>query len=220
MKLKRISILIALLIIATFQIGRAQEQEKDKGFDTEKKGTTAIDVYYGFPNLFYLIFIAERDAQKEHFKNVGPFGVRAEYFVTDHIGFGVDVNYSISTVSWQGYEIDSFGHTTGRMVPYDITFTRLRALGKFNYHFGPTENFDMYAGAGLGINQTKFMMHENGVSRPYTTSLFFLDIASAIPLSWRLDFGGRYYFTKNIGAGFEVGIAGGPFASFSFCTKF
>jgi hypothetical protein len=223
MIMKRItSIFILLFFATTVSFAQEQENEKDsdKGFDTERKGTTAIDVYYGYPHLFYQIFVENKRSGGYRLRNLGPFGVRAEYFVGNHVGFGLDANYSISSVSWESYEMDITGKPTGKLNSNKIEFTRLRILGKFSYHFGPSKDFDMYAGAGLGINQTLFTSYEDGVSSAYTPSNVLLEIATTFPISWRIDFGGRYYFTKNLGVGFETGISGGPFLSLSFCTKF
>ncbi len=189
-----------------------------------EKGTVAVDAYYGFPNLLSatarnLYF----DQTYDNFSvtGFGPAGIRGEYFINDHIAFGLDINYSVTNIKWtdQGYE--EYDSNTGtyitRTYNYKISIPRLRTLAKFAYHFGSSDNFDWYAGAGIGYNSTHTILTTDN---PTYTDYKGLGSIFVIPVSARIDFGGKYYFSKNIGAGFEVGLGGGPLASIGLCAKF
>ena len=187
-----------------------------------EKGTVAIDAYYGFPNLLTTavkaIYSQETEYETYKVSGFGPAGIRGEYFITDHIAFGADINYSNTNVEWTENRDEYIGgglyitHTYN----YKVSVPRLRALGKFNFHFGASEHFDWYAGAGLGYNHTAVTFTSNDPN--YVNE--DLKNALVIPVTGRIDFGGKFYFTDNIGLGFEVGLGGGPLASLGICAKF
>jgi opacity protein-like surface antigen len=187
------------------------------------KGTVAVDAYYGFPNLLtQAVKSVYNDQNAEGYKvsGFGPAGVRGEYFVTDHIAFGADVNYSQTNIQWReiSEEYDPITNTNfSRAYNYKVSVPRLRILGKFNFHFGASEHFDWYAGAGIGYNNTKVTLTTNDPSYDGYEELGGIFV---IPISGRINFGGRYFFTENIGLGFEVGLGGGPLASLGICAKF
>src|SRR3954464_9734939 len=197
-RLIKMSIATALTFGSMLQGVHAQEAEKkpaESNGRAVKEGTVAVDLYYGFPNFTYEIFRANRDLEKYHSSILGPTGIRGEYFVSDHIAFGVDANYSRGEMSWlNSREIrDSLGSTHLENFNDQVTITRLRILGKFNFHFGKSEIMDMYVGGGFGYNNTVFdyayqNYHYHDVLEAFTT----------IPFSWRINFGGKVYFTKNI----------------------
>lgn len=189
-----------------------------------EKGTFAIDAYYGFPNLLTSAVrtVYSQDASYEGYRvsGFGPAGIRAEYFVTDHIAFGADVNYSLTNVEWTD-QVQEYDSNTGNYFyntyTYKVSVPRIRALGKFNFHFGASEHFDWYCGGGIGYNNTQLKFTTNDPSYTENEDLGNIFL---IPISGRIDFGGKYYFAPNIGIGFEVGLGGGPLASFGICAKF
>ncbi|HRG37298.1 MAG TPA: hypothetical protein PK289_02100 [Bacteroidia bacterium] len=207
----------AVMIMGTTKKANAQCVEK---------GTIAVDAYYGFPNLLTTaIKTVYADNGYDNYKvsGFGPAGIRGEYLINDHIAFGVDVNYSVTNIEWseEGSTYTSYDPKTGIYVyptyNYKINVPRLRALAKFNAHFGSSDHFDWYAGAGVGYNHTTLNLTTNDPS--YTEDE---DLAGTffIPVAARIDFGGRYFFTDNIGLGFEVGLGGGPLASLGLNVKF
>jgi opacity protein-like surface antigen len=216
MKKKLRVVVAAVALILTGQSTEIQAQRVEKG-------TFAFEAYYGFPNLLSsaLKTAYSDDVYYENYKvgGFGPAGIRAEYFITDHIAFGADVNYSLSTVEWDEKRdiYDNNSNVITQTYTYKLSVPRLRALGKFNFHFGASEHFDWYAGAGLGYNHTQIKITTNDPSYTDDDNLGNIFI---IPISGRIDFGGKYYFAKNVGVGFELGLGGGPLASLGICAKF
>ena len=205
----------AVMIMGTTKKANAQCVEK---------GTIAVDAYYGFPNLLTTAVKAlyANDGTYENYRvsGFGPAGVRGEYLINDHIAFGIDVNYSLTNVQWTEQSTIGYVPVTGDPIyanyDYKISVPRLRALAKFNAHFGKSEHFDWYAGAGLGYNHTTLTLTTNDPDYVEED----LSGTYAIPVAARIDFGGRYFFTDNIGLGFEVGLGGGPLASLGLNIKF
>ncbi len=179
------------------------------------KGTVEIDAYYGFPNILSLIVRnAYQNSQQQDISvsGIGPVGIRGEYFITDHIAFGLDGNYSETNIYWKE---PAYNNSASVYYSYRLSVPRLRILGKFNIHFGANDHFDWYAGAGIGYNNTRFNLTTNDPD--YSNQ--DINVAFTLPVSARIDFGGKYFFTDNIGVGFEVGL-GGPLASVGITAKF
>ncbi len=186
------------------------------------KRTVKVEAFYGFPNLLTAALkntyeLTNQKKEQLSIVGFGPVGLRAEYFITDHLAFGGEISYATTSIQWQ--EKGNIKMNDSTSIPYNYSFKltapRLRVLGKFNFHFGTTEHFDWYTGLGIGYNGTRVKLFTDApYIRDYDIlSLYFL------PLSARLDFGCNYYFTKNIGIGFEVGL-GGPLASVGLTAKF
>ncbi len=198
----------------------AQGGEEDS--KSVHKGTITLDAYYGFPNIILNSLKQELASSNTKTKytstNTGPMGIRGEAFIADHVAFGLDVNYSAGSVFWE--EETNSNSNIPKIVKNDISFTRLRVLAKCNFHFGATEKFDWYAGGGIGYNSTVFTKHVDGEESYYSPYESIFTYFSAFPLSWRINFGGKYYFTDNIGAGVEIGLSGGPLASACISAKF
>lgn len=215
---------LRLIFTTIIFAGIATKTVAQEGNDSKsvQKGTISIDAYYGFPNILLNTFVNNlSDDNKYHIKNLGPVGIRGEAFIVDHVAFGLDANYSASTISWDVQETSgSYPYTITKINHYDITINRLRVLAKCNFHFAASEHMDWYAGGGIGYNQSEYTKHTNGVASRYDREDNFASFMSIIPISWRINFGGKYYFTENIGAGMEVGICGGPLLSFALCSKF
>jgi hypothetical protein len=186
------------------------------------KRNIKLEAFYGFPNLLTATLknayeLTNQKKEQLSITGTGPIGLRAEYFITDHLAFGTEISYATTSIQWQERGTLKVNDTI--TVPYNyrfkLTAPRVRMLGKFNFHFGTSEHFDWYVGLGIGYNNTRIKLTTDApYIRDYDIlSLYFL------PLSTRLDFGGNYYFTKNLGVGFEVGL-GGPLAAVALTAKF
>lgn len=186
-----------------------------------EKGSFLVDVYYGFPNV--LLNAVRKELAESNYNSAstytsfGPIGIRGEYFVANHVALGVEVNYSAATINWDENETGSISNP--KIIKHELAYTRLRMLAKFSFHFGPNEKLDFYTGGGIGTNRTVFTELEDGISTSGTYTTYY-GALTTIPISWRINFGAKYYFTKNIGAGAEVGFCGAPLASLGICFKF
>lgn len=179
------------------------------------QGSILLDMYVGGPtsNMLWGTLTSNTD-----FTSVGSpvaFGGRFEYMVADNFGLGVDVNYSATgyQYTWEDY---SFNETTQLWedATYKYTANKLRAMVRLNYHIVQTEEFDAYLGFGAGYKNVNRRYTVDGVDDGSIV------IPTLIPVSMRFAFGGRYYFTDNIGANFELGLGGGTVLQGGLALKF
>lgn len=168
-----------------------------------KEGTVIFDAYYGFPNLYTSILKAEyvnEDLgsiyQNVDIGGIGPLGLRVEYLFTDKIGMGLDMNYTNSSVSWNETN-------NGETYEYQVSVPRLRVMGKFNFHFTKSDNFDAYAAFGAGYGSFKLVTETND------PNYIFTEISNPVPVSIRFAVGARYFFNDNLGLNLEFGVLGG-----------
>ncbi len=180
-----------------------------------EKGTAIFDVYYGFPNMvtrFAKKAIQASETGGMKATGIGPVGIRGEYLLTDHIGIGADINYSRSTfVAGE----DTPANVANQDYYYNATFTRIRALAKMNFHFGTGDHFDWHSGFGIGYNTANLDL----VTNDPDVDVAQFDKFIKFPIAARIDIGVKYFFTDNIGLGFDFGL-GGPLASGALLIKF
>lgn len=212
-----------LFVAFTAILGNCPAQE-DVNSVSVKQGTIACDAYYGFPNMLNTFvesaFQQEARRKNYHFRNTGPYGIRVAYFIMDHIGVGIEANYSLTHILWEeGYEyLDEQGHDIKALNYCDYSVSRIRVLGKFSYHFYATKHIDWYVGGGLGINGTHVYFKSDKPDYYFTPD--YVTLFTAVPVAAGLNFGGKFYPLKNMGIGLEVGLFGGPPFVASLCTKF
>ncbi|HET6225793.1 MAG TPA: hypothetical protein VFF27_05910 [Bacteroidia bacterium] len=186
------------------------------------KGSVTITPYFGFPNLLTAAIqntyeLTNQKKEQLSIRGVGPIGIRAEYFIIDHLAIGGEISYANTRIDWK--EKGSLKLPDSTSVPYTYSFSlkapRVRTLVKLNYHFLTRTHSDWYAGVGIGYNNTRIKLTTDApYIRDYDIlSLYFL------PISARINFGFSYYFTKNIGLNAEVGL-GGPLGSIGISGKF
>jgi len=106
------------------------------------------------------------------------------------------MNYTNSSVSWN--ETNS-----GETYDYKASVPRLRVMGKFNFHFTKSDNFDAYAAFGAGYGSFKLVTETND------PNYIFTEISNPIPVSIRFAVGARYFFNDNLGLNLEFGVFGG-----------
>lgn len=187
-----------------------------------QKGSVTLTPFFGFPNLLTAAIqntyeLTNQKKEQLTIEGVGPFGIRAQYFITDHIAVGGEISYASTTIQWKEKGTIKLNDSTS--VPYYYTFKlkapRIRTLVKVNYHFATSEHRDWYVGLGMGYNNTRIKLETDApYIRDYDIlSLYFL------PVSARLNFGFNYYFTKHIALNAEVGL-GGPLASIGLTAAF
>ena len=141
----------AVMIMGTTQKANAQCVEK---------GTVAVDAYYGFPNLLTTaikaVYANETGYENYRVSGFGPAGVRGEYLINDHIAFGMDVNYSATNIEWTEQDVIGYEPITSDPIyanyNYKIAVPRLRAIAKFNAHFGAVSGSISSLCAGPGTS--------------------------------------------------------------------
>ncbi len=172
------------------------------GGDAFQEGTIAITAGYGFPNLgkSLLKYVVSDTVQGVKITGVGPLHFKVEYGLSSKIGLGLSVNYVTYGAKWNE---NGTNNTTGAIVPYfyDIKFSSLSVLARFNVHFGTTDKLDPYWGIGAGYKTGKWTFDSNDPDFGKTA------FKTPIPFGFETTVGLRYYFTDMIGFYAELGIA-------------
>jgi opacity protein-like surface antigen len=133
-------------------------------------------------------------------------GLRLEYFVSDLIGLGVDVNYKSIELT------DDYLSGTNTYTQ-TISSKQLRVMARLNFHFVRTEMVDFYAGTGVGYKSNSWEFSDTNPNSIDT------EFDALIPVAFRMSTGVRVFFTENIGANVELGLAGGSFATAGLTFK-
>ncbi|MBI2257461.1 MAG: hypothetical protein HYU67_01005 [Flavobacteriia bacterium] len=219
-------ILVIIITIGLPFVFFGQNNEEGATFDFNKKirydrkGQFYFNPYYGFPHLekIFIDYYFKSDStiksynfEKIKTKGIGPLGFRAGYFLNKYISLGIDFYYNQYYVDLTDeYEVFDF-ELQQNVIQTDVyryIMTRYRGLISGNFYFPTSKsNFDLYGGLGIGFNIRKFDFKENNVS----VVEFQEEVensTSVLPIAMRMNFGMRYYFTKNIGFNAEVGIGG------------
>ncbi len=170
-----------------------------------KEGDLIIEPNVGFPFFWtYILSSYYDDAKRANLNSSPHIGGKAEYLVTENVGLGIEITWANATMNYQYLGINDV---------YRVSVSKLRILGKINYHFAVNEEFDVYANAGAGF---KYIAgSDNG---PSSKRINFKEF-NAIPFSIRMSAGCRYFFNPQFGLFGEFGV-GGPLLSFGASIKF
>jgi hypothetical protein len=121
---------------------------KEKNNLSVKKDDIIIDVFYGWPYFNGTVLKSLSDGYNlTNAKNTNHLGGKAEYMLTENIGLGAEFTYANASIRYQS-SINGFYEIAG--------VSKIRALGRFNYHFSATEMLDPYATFGIGYKRTTF----------------------------------------------------------------
>lgn len=195
---------VFLLAIGTTESSAQQTNE----------GEMQFDIYIGGPNLLRAVLetsYASSGSSEEVTFGGGPgMGFRAAFLVSDKASIGVDVNYSNTKITY----FES-GISNGSVEEYEyvLTVPRLKAMVRFELHFGDSDNFDLYWPIAAGINKISYNFESTDPD--YIEEVVEL----GFPVSFRTGIGGRYFFTDNIGANIEIGLGGGQLIEFGLAIK-
>jgi len=177
-----------------------------------QQGNVIIDAYYGFPNLYSAIFKAAYESSNSTgltLGSQGPLGIRAEYLITDKVGFGIDLGMNSSSISYSEADINT-------NINYDYKFTtrKIGAIFTFNYHFVENDILDAYfvVGGGYGNRNFKFTSTDPNYIEE--------SVESVIPISYKIGVGMRFFFTENIGANLALGLGQGGLVNAGISAKF
>ncbi len=171
-----------------------------------EKGNVVVDAFYGFPNLYTAIVRGVYTNNSNNgtntytnlkIKSLGPLGITGEYLLSSKVGIGLEATYASTGVTANYYE-----NQDGNTYAYSASINRLRILPRVNIHFGDNDKVDPYLALGMGYANTKFSYE---TANPHQTPVTF---KSVVPISYRMGFGVRYFFTDHIGAMVEFGFGG------------
>jgi len=204
------------LVVAVIAASSMLPQKEAKAQAMEQ-GNIGIDVYYGAVSFSKALWEALADTYDGDKKSTyfGAIGGRFEYMVSDKIGVGLDFNYTNMTL--QVSEQDTNYSTSPPSVQtytYNWERTIIRAMPRFNIHFGGNESFDGYFGVGVGYRSAKSTFSDDDPNNIDET------VEGLSPVAMRIALGGRYFFTDNIGISMELGIGGGNLIHGGISLKF
>ena len=190
---------------------------------TMSEGNVAIDLYYGFPNLYTsaLRTAYANSGSEENIKvgGIGPLGLRVEYMLADKVGLGADFGFNNSSVTYD-YESSVWNPATSTYDPItytdEIKTTKIGFMVVFNYHFIDNDNLDFFGTVGAGYKNRSFNFSSTNPSFDDSGS----GTATLIPIAARVGLGMRYFFTDNIGINLGVGFGQGGIANGGLSVKF
>jgi hypothetical protein len=140
---------------------------------------------------------------------VPPISVSADFKLPINLPITVGGTAAISTWNYS----TSAGISNSDI---DVTYVNIGFGVRGAYHFNFVENLDTYAGLTLGYviqtaDVTYGSAYDNIPKTDYPGISFFL---------FGVNVGGRYFFTKNIGAYLELGYSGLQVVSAGLSVKF
>jgi outer membrane protein W len=180
------------------------------------EGSVLVDAYYGFPNLYTSVYkglYANSGSELNvNIGSAGPLGLRAEYLISDKVGFGLDLGFNSTTISYDSQTYDA----SLNPITYNYKYStrKIGALVSFNYHFVEDDNFDAYFVVGMGYGSRSFDVTSND------PTMVKPNWKSVVPVASKIGVGMRYFFTENIGANFALGLGQGGIINVGLSAKF
>jgi hypothetical protein len=183
-------------------------------------GNIMLDGFLGYPNFGKGYIVSNlSNYTTTKFNGLAPSGIRGEYLIDDNIGVGFDFMYNYADLTYK--EIDTLWQNDQMIINYNSVeslMKRYRLQFRFNYHFDSNNpRFDSYFGIGLGYNNRTFQSNRNGIdnTQEFRERVQILPF----PISMRVCYGGRFYFSQNVGIVGEIGL-GGPLFSVGLALKY
>lgn len=166
-----------------------------------KKDNFILDGFYGWPYFNGAILKSLGSSNGiTNVKNINHIGGKIEYIINDNLGVGGEFTYADAGVNY-------ISASNGLWQKAGVS--KIRILGRLNYHFSTTKNFDPYFAFGAGYKKTTF--YDTGRSG-------YNENFNILPISIKIGIGMRAYFNDTFGFMGEIGI-GGPLISAGLCVK-
>jgi hypothetical protein len=194
MKKRILSVLAAVcLTLATFNAGA-------QAFD---EGKSVVTLGYGFPNIISSTFRSAYNSVNHtnySFTAVGPMFLRYEYGLSEKIGMGIVLGYSMASISYN-YQDWNSNYTQQVTYTQKIVWNSPTAGLRFNIHFATKDKLDPYFAIGAGWSGNTLTYTDNNPRQTNTNQNI-----SFTPFYFGLGVGLKYYFTENIGFYTEFGF--------------
>jgi len=181
---------------------RKKGKGKKGGGAAFDQGNVVVSLGYGMPNLTKSVYKAYESFIGYKVTGFGPMHIKFEYGVSEKFGVGLSVNTVSTKVSWTD-TYEDWVDTAYVETTYEsgVKFNAIAFNIRGNYHFVNTDKLDVYGGLGLGYNNSKSEFYSDD------PDALVLSVSAFIPLGLEFSVGTRYFFTDNIGAYIECGLA-------------
>ncbi|MEN9972955.1 MAG: hypothetical protein RIS20_1302 [Bacteroidota bacterium] len=182
------------------------------------QGNHLFEVYGGGPNFMKYNFfgLGPNSTSISGSTSIPPSGIRYAYMISNDVSIGIDVMYNSYRENYLSTDTvfvnNQWTYVSSKYVDYK---SRLRVQARFNFSLpNSSPNVDSYIGLAVGTNNRWEKQWVNdSLSYSYTST----DLVS-VPVSARLCYGFRYFFSYNSALGAEVGL-GGPLFSVQYTYK-
>ena len=191
--------LLALLFIGTIGLAHGQ---------ASFQGNHSFELYGGGPNFLKFDFfgLGPNSTSMIGTTSIPPSGLRYAYMITNDVSVGIDVMYNSYRESYSSSDT-VFVNNEWTYIPSNYTDlkSRLRVQARFNFLLpSSSPNVDSYIGLAVGTNNRWEKQWKNdSINYSYNSA----DLVS-VPVSARLCYGFRYFFSYNSALGAEVGVGG------------
>ena len=182
------------------------------------QGDHSFELYGGGPNfLKFNFFDGPNSTSTIGSTSIPPSGLRYAYMISNDVSIGVDVMYNSYLQSYVSTDTVFVNNQwTYLSSNYKDLRSRLRVQARFNFLLpSSSPNLDSYIGLAVGTNSRWEKQWKNDMLNYSYNSA---DLVS-IPVSARLCYGFRYFFSYNSALGAEIGV-GGPLFSVQYAYKF
>lgn len=193
--MKNTILLTLFCCVASLQIFAQNETYRSVG---------SASVGYSLTSTLLKIFENEYDAGTISVKSIPALQLTYDYGVNNFFSIGVATGYQKFNVDATDF---SYTNDEGIQNVEDFTaeFSRLNIAIRPLFHYANNDYLDLYSGFRVGIVNNNFNSD--------ITDIDLRGFNNLTRFSFGLTaFGLRYYFTENIGAGFEVNL-GAPYIS-------
>jgi opacity protein-like surface antigen len=190
---------LCLLLLPALEAVARPDDGQDRCW---RKGNHVISAGYGFPNI--VSSLSNRYSNMgQDFKvgSVGPFFLNYEYAVNNLIGIAASGTWLKGHVSWT----DRYGDPLRTPDTAGVRYQAAAGTVKVNFHFLRREQFELYAGLGLGYSvitgESYLYDHNPDISKLKVSNARFT------PLVPDLGIGARLYFVPFAGIFAQVGYS-------------
>jgi hypothetical protein len=202
-------------ILALFFIGTIGFVKGQASF----QGNHLFEVYGGGPNFMKYDFFGfgPNSTSISGSTSIPPSGLRYAYMISNDVSIGIDVMYNSYRQNYLSTDTIFVNNQWEDISSNNVDFkSRLRVQARFNFLLpNASPNVDSYIGLAVGTNNR---WEKQWVNDSLALSYTSTDLVT-VPVSARLCYGFRYFFSYNSALGAEVGV-GGPLFSVQYTYKF
>jgi opacity protein-like surface antigen len=206
-------ILTFLFLVTSFNVFAQQVEKPVRTYDTGfRPKSTIVSLGYGGPNIAPLLYKFDGSVSKLSATIVGPAYIKFEYGLGRYFGLGFNLAASKTEIKWVKEELKQISGSSSYYVYNDTKVSRnaLSGLLRLNGHFAPGKKLDPYLGVGLGFRTITYTDATNEQAIKDAKDFHKNFDAKYLIVGGEFTFGLRFYFTKNIAAYAEFGLAKTP----------